>query len=351
MEELSAPQIENLPEARSTATNGEDTGPQDPAAAELVRTLHLEQRSLFDRQNQIFNQTMTHVINLVEESRLQVGSLTEKITGLESHIGSLLGQVGKLQNQVQLSNLSRGENISNVSSSNSVPTVVFAQQDTPPLFDPAKQFGSGRYLEDLESYFLKRSVPDDRKLEIALEGLQGHAKNWATICKTTWHNYADFKAGFQNYFWSVQDQGKVRQQINSGRWSKENSLSEHFAYIASLANLLTTPIPEDVLVAEIMKHFPTHIQALWSLKPIHTLGEALSFLKQQEDIGNGRERQQPVGMLNSRTPCPKKSSDSNRPHPYNPYYKENVARETNRLKYPIQVLQTTPAQGNAQQSS
>lgn len=320
-------------------------------ATEWVRAISLEQRTLFNRQNQNFNQTMTHVINLVEESRVQVGALTTKLIGLEDQVGSLLGQVGKLQENVQMSNLSnigRGEN---VSFSNPIQTVVFAQQDNPPVFDPVKKFGSGRYLEELESYFLKRTIPEERKLEIAIEGLRGHAKNWASVCKATWTGFEDFKAGFQNYFWSVQDQGKLRQQISSGSCPKQTSLSEHFAYIASLANLLTSPIPEETLVEEIMQHFPTHIQALWSLKSKHNIGEALAFLKQQEVIGNGRERQQTIGGAKPRTSTPQKFGESGRSHPYNPYYKENAPRETHQYKYPIQVMQTTPDQGNAEQSS
>lgn len=321
-----------------------DREQRERPAADWVRTFGLDQRSLLNRQNETFNLTMTHVINLVEESRVQVGSLTDKIVGLEGKIGSLVGQVDQLQGQVRMNSVQRGESVSFGTAGQ---TVVFAQQDTPPLFDPAKKFGSGRYLEDLEGYFVKRGTPEEKRLEIALEGLQGHAKNWATVCRSTWNNFEDFRNGFQNYFWSVQDQGKVRQQISNGKWSKDNSLSEHFADMASLANLLTTPIPEETLVAEVMRHFPTHIQALWSLKQQHNLGEALAFLKQQEDIGNGRDRLQPFGNQ----PNPKKVGTTGRNHPYYPYSKVNTPRETLREKYPIQTMQVSTNQGNEQQSS
>lgn len=286
---------------------------------------------------------MTQVINLVEESRIQISKLSDRVGSLEDKIGSLgilLEQIGNRPQQPIFSNESS-------TSSSGFPTVIFTQQEAPPVFDPVKKFGSGRYLEELEAYFSKRNTPEGKKLEIALEGLQGHAKNWATICKTTWANFEDFKASFQNYFWSAQEQGRVRQQINNGKWTEGTSLSEHFAYIASLANLLTTPIPEITLVEEIMRHFPTHIQALWSLKPAHSLNDAMAFLKQQEDLGNyATKRNEAVAHK-----APRHAAEFPRYNPYSYRKSSNPKPGPSKPTYPINVLQADQNQGNAQWSS
>lgn len=123
-----------------------------------------------------------------------------------------------------------------------------------------------RYMQDLEKYFAKRTVPTGQRLELAIEGLQGHVRNWAEIYRQEWKNYDDFHTEFLRSFWSTQDQLSIRHQINTARWNDKYTMTEHFAHYVSLAHLLTQPMPEELLVGSIMRHYPTHTQALWSLK-------------------------------------------------------------------------------------
>lgn len=346
-EQYLAPRREETTEQYPAQRREENTeATVDLGIADLVRLVHNEQRTLIERQAVRFQNTMTLVINLIEENKSQVGILNSKFLDVETQVGKITTQLEQARAQASNPSFSGFSGFGGPS-----PTVVFSQQDTPPLFDPAKRFGSGRYLEDLELYFQKRQIPEERKLEVAIEGLQGHAKNWATVYKSSWKTFDDFRSGFQNYFWSLQDQGKVRHQINSGRWKSESTLSEHFAYMASLANLLTNPIPEDILVEELIRHFPTHIQALWSLKAQHTLREAMTFLKQQEDIGNGVEHRQ-QSWDNPPAVAPAKRQTQPEASRYNPYsYRKEVAPKTSTRTQPIQVIQTSfPVQGNEHQS-
>lgn len=230
---------------------------------------------------------MTQVIKLVQEERQQVSRLSDRVKSIENSVQAVHTFLQQSPDRPQLAGTPQSCNISN-SPVFTPPSIVFAQTDVAPKFLPQtnKTVGPSRYLEELEVYFRKRNISDEGKLEIALEGLQGYAKNWAIIYRDGWTNYNDFKRDFLKNFWSSQDQGRIRQIINTSKWSNRFTMTEHFAHFVSLARLLTNPIPEPTLVEDLIRHYPTHIQALWSLKSDHSLPAAAAFLKQQEDIVN-----------------------------------------------------------------
>ena len=55
----------------------------------------------------------------------------------------------------------------------------------------------------------------------------------------------------------------------------------HFSYYVDLASMLTTPLPETMLISEIMRHFPEQVQILWALQGKRTAVEAAEFLLAQ----------------------------------------------------------------------
>lgn len=63
-------------------------------------------------------------------------------------------------------------------------------------------------------------------------------------------------------------------------------MEAHFAHYVGLARLLTTPMSENLLISELMKHFPVNLQSLWALKSgtEKTIANAAEFLRSQENI-------------------------------------------------------------------
>lgn len=143
-----------------------------------------------------------------------------------------------------------------------------------------------RFLERLEQYFKKMQTPPQNQLDIVTEALEEEARDWATIFKVTWSSFADFRQDFLQSFWSEQDQIQLRQKITTQRWQPgQRPMEAHFAHYLGQARLLTThPIPDNLLVAELIKHFPTNVQSLWSLHPEKTVAAAAEFLRQQDVI-------------------------------------------------------------------
>lgn len=178
-------------------------------------------------------------------------------------------------------------NISTASTSSlsQVSQVMLTQPERPPKFRAdSLSYNAVYFLKDLEKYFHKASIPNEKHLEVSLDCLGGAARNWSTIYKSVWRDYGDFRRAFLNAYWSEHEQAKLRHKILTDIWDNTRSMLDHFAFFVKLAHLLTNPFSEKELTTLLMRHFPVHIQSLWSLKGKETLAEAAEFLRQQEDL-------------------------------------------------------------------
>ena len=143
------------------------------------------------------------------------------------------------------------------------------------------------FLEDLISYM--RKIPSkNNEVDIAYECLQGEARDWARVYYLNWKNLEDFKKDFLNTFWGEFEQSKIRRQIVYGKWNvnTHRTMLSHFLSLTSRAHMLTTTIPENQLVADMIRHYPKNVQILWKGKTILQMTE---FLKNIDDINQNDE--------------------------------------------------------------
>lgn len=162
---------------------------------------------------------------------------------------------------------------------------LFTPAPTIPKFRNKEMQHPVKFLEELEKYLKKMKVPPHSQLEMVIEALVGEAQDWASIFQVTWATFADFRRDFLQSFWSEQEQIQLRRRITNHRWQAGHGTMEaHFTHYLGQARLLTTLIPDDLLVAELIKHFPANIQSLWILHPVKTIAAAAEFLRQQDNI-------------------------------------------------------------------
>lgn len=164
----------------------------------------------------------------------------------------------------------------------------------PALFTPAPAIPRFRtktekhpvkFLDELDIYFRKMGIPPHGKLDVVYEALEGEAQDWACIFRVTWTSFEDFRSNFLQSFWSESEQTTLRRKITTHRWQAgHRSMEGHFTHYLGQARMLTTPIADDMLVVELMKHFSPNIQSLWILHPEKTATAAAEFLRQQDSI-------------------------------------------------------------------
>ncbi|GLV47882.1 hypothetical protein CBL_21331, partial [Carabus blaptoides fortunei] len=162
-----------------------------------------------------------------------------------------------------------------------------------PMFPAKPKFTDGatmnpvKFLEKLEKYCAKLKIPGDQQLDTATECLAGSALDWADVYKSGWKNFNDFKTDFLRSYWSENEQNKLRYRISTAKWDsrRNDSMMNHLTHYVSQAKLLTSAIPESILVSELIRHFPSNIQSLWMAGNKGSTVTALAeFIQKQESI-------------------------------------------------------------------
>ncbi|EFA13685.2 hypothetical protein TcasGA2_TC016049 [Tribolium castaneum] len=155
-----------------------------------------------------------------------------------------------------------------------------------PSFEGLKRQNPVKFLRAIEEYGRFFGLDSQRLLGVAMDCLKGNAKHWTGIFQKKWRGYEDFRRDFLRTYWSAKRQRDIRFQIATGRYDEtRGTMLSHFAYYVDMANMLTTPLSEEVLLDELLRHFPERIQSLWVLEKICTTTDAAEFLAAQEIPG------------------------------------------------------------------
>jgi hypothetical protein len=155
-----------------------------------------------------------------------------------------------------------------------------------PSFEGLRRQNPMKFLRAVEEYGHSFGLNSPRLLGVAVDCLKGNAKHWTGIYRDNWRTYEDFKRDFLKTYWSAQRQRDIRFQISTGRYDEtKGTMLSHFAYFVDMAKMLTTPLSEEVLLDELIRHFPDNVQSLWILQKISNIAEAAEFLSGQEIPG------------------------------------------------------------------
>lgn len=204
-------------------------------------------------------------------------------------------------------------NVSNITSGH----VIVSQGTEVPKFKNNKEKHPYKFLEELEIYFKKMNTREEDKLEILRECMQETAFDWFSIYKLCWNTYDDFRNDFLDYFWSEAEQNQLRQQINTSIWKPGGmSMANHFAHYIGMAKTLKEPWPENLLIDQIMRHFPRYIQSMWTLVTDKNFKTAAEFLRHQDNIGRATPSASQRNILEpfSRQPGPSRPAPYSRPN-------------------------------------
>lgn len=148
------------------------------------------------------------------------------------------------------------------------------------------------FLNHFERYFKSLRVPESEKLELVKECLQGSASEWAETVQSSWLSYQDFERDFFKLFWSEDRQFAERVRLGNLKFLSERSLSmtDYFLRQVSAYRLFDPPVSEPVILSEVMRQYPAHIQSLWSVVPNRSIVSAIEFFERQEIITSKRPR-------------------------------------------------------------
>ncbi|KAK5650327.1 hypothetical protein RI129_001356 [Pyrocoelia pectoralis] len=174
-----------------------------------------------------------------------------------------------------------------------------------PLFSPDRHHPV-TFLERFERYFRLGRFDVGEKLEVVRSCLIGSTLDWVGVRASSWHDFDDFHRDFLGYFWSADLQHAERTRLTNMRYVSEGVLSmpQFFLRQVTLFRTFTPVVPEETIVADVMRQFPSSIQSLWAVSPARDFDGALKFLDRQYSLGGQRRRtlSEPTSATVSRRP-------------------------------------------------
>lgn len=260
----------------------------------------LEQSNLRLEFEENMTQRMNQIINQNAQDKKDIG---QAIVTLRKEITE---EINKLKTELVETTL---QNLNT-----STGPLVITQGTEVPKFKNNKDKHPYKFLEDLEIYFKKMNIKEEEKLDVLRECMQETASDWFSIYKLCWETYEDFRQDFLEYFWSEAEQNQLRQQINTTVWKNgEVSMANHFAHYIGLAKTLKEPWPENLLIDQVMHHFPKYIQSMWTLVPNKNFKTATEFLRHQDNVS----KPGPSNVYSKNTP--EKTEKFHNQHRQGPY--------------------------------
>jgi hypothetical protein len=156
----------------------------------------------------------------------------------------------------------------------------------PKFTDPSKQY-IVHFLNDLESYFQLRRIPDSLKLVIAKSAVvDNYTSQWINTVYRDLQNYHQFREAITEFLWGPQAQSKWRCALYQGKYDagKDGSMTAHFLRYSAVASNLTPKITEAEMVDMISGHYPAYVQRTLLSAGVKTIRDVLNLLNRLESI-------------------------------------------------------------------
>lgn len=149
------------------------------------------------------------------------------------------------------------------------------------------------FLNKLNRYLKITGVASTEQLDVAKECLIGPAADWRDLREVFWTSFEVFQNDFLGLYWSDDRQYYERSRLSSMKYNPDKtrlSISEYFLRQVNSYRLFSPPIPELIIINEIIRQLPTNIQSLWTTVNNRTMSGVLEFLDRQNSLYGKRTR-------------------------------------------------------------
>lgn len=155
-----------------------------------------------------------------------------------------------------------------------------------PSFSGKSDENPMKFLKKFKHYCKITKVPIEEQVNKIITCLNENAESWVIFHGESFTDFNDFEGKFIRRFWSDSVQEAIRTRIMSRRFNDRDKLTFSQFFIAQVNELrmLTTSLPDSILLSSLMKQFPLYVQNLWTVYNDQTLNGAVTFLELQEGI-------------------------------------------------------------------
>lgn len=143
------------------------------------------------------------------------------------------------------------------------------------------------FLEAVKLHFQSFRIPDEKKLFEISQILKEKALVWFNLYKykNGANDFEKFCEEFIDFFWGPQVQDNVRGQLFTPNQYRKGAMdmTTYFMKFVTKAQYLDEKLPESILVATILKHFPPSVRRNLYQSRCRTIGGALEELRMLDE--------------------------------------------------------------------
>lgn len=360
---------------------------------ELISVQNLFTELQQNNPNTVLAEAINHTNSVQRSINANIKTITDRICGLEGQAARLAA----VENQLQISNLSRSQSLpvqptknsqlpqaspNNILTSTIVPN--HSQTTAPPQIsisaiphditanvsgislDPTRipKFNGqltpihpSDFLDKVDQYFLFHSASDRVKINFISNNFTDKAQLWYTTLLPPPTIYNDLVTLFRNYFWSNSLQRSIRNELYRPYYHRDTStMSEHAMEWINRARHLQPPIDQPEMVDQITSHFSYNITlALRGLRITTTndLIQQLTYLQRayspahnNNNNNSNNNSNLPNNFQHQNSYNSSGSNHQNRYPPRQNNYNRNQPHNNN-APPPLQPERSTPSSGNS----
>ncbi|KAK9702034.1 hypothetical protein QE152_g30200 [Popillia japonica] len=162
---------------------------------------------------------------------------------------------------------------------------IFEERKLPTYNANNKGTQSHKFLEGLERHFKIRATPEDRKLDFAIDQLEGDVAIWANTKKSQWLTFADLKRDLLKTYWSDSVQKRLLAELLRPRMynARLGTMTHHVWYWVKKTHYMDPPIGQSLFIEALIKHFPFEVENILLGSKIETVEELINLLERIED--------------------------------------------------------------------
>lgn len=183
-----------------------------------------------------------------------------------------------------------------------------------PSFSGCDNTNPVRFLNNFEQYYALIQTRRTNKLTEVIACLARKAEDWALFHLDSWVDFDNFRVDFLRHFWSEERQQEARHWLLSRPYDPNRgcTMSEFFICIVNEIKTMSLPLPETMLLRDILRLFPFSVQSLWTVLPKQekNLKGTLEFLELQSLIVHPKRPKLETSRSISSNSIPKEKSVS-----------------------------------------
>lgn len=153
-------------------------------------------------------------------------------------------------------------------------------------FSPGGTVHPVTFIKKLKILFEDAEVPQNKRVNLAINALKGSSQNWAQTKEDTFWSFDVFERKFLDRYWGTSQERELYQKIKFGMY-QAGSKADYFLKLLAESKYLSMQISEAEIVKMVVSHFNTEIKKGVVCAGLVNADEVEAYLREVDELSVG----------------------------------------------------------------